>query len=283
MAIKKTVKKVKKIPTISQNVNKESSSHGKIGIILFFILLIINILLSVSILLTNSNTFDNSKINNMETKINAIDNFFRENVREYNTGSNTTGNSNSHSVKTDISADDDPFIGNANAKVTIIEFSDYQCPFCRKFWTESYSQLKVDYIDTGKIKYVFRDFPLGFHKGAIPAAIAGNCVREQLGNEGYFKYHDIVFTEQNKITQNTVNLDEKMILDFVSKVGGIDMTKFNTCFNDPSQKTEVEADLTAGAKAGVSGTPSFFINGKLLVGAQPYSVIKSEIEKALNN
>ena len=132
-----------------------------------------------------------------------------------------------------------------------------------------------------KIKYVFKDYPLNFHPGAIPAAIAANCVKEQSGNEGYFKFHDIAFTEQNKLGQGTVQFSEDDVKSWALQVSGVDETKFDTCYKDPKQKSEIDADFAQGSKAGVSGTPSFFINGKQLVGAQPYSVIKAEIEKAL--
>src|SRR3989344_7320374 len=90
-------------------------------------------------------------------------------------------------AKVEVSADDDPVLGDKNAPVTIIEFSDYQCPFCRKFWTEILPSIKSEYIDTGKVKFVYRDFPLtSIHPSAEPAAEATNCVREQGGDEAYF-------------------------------------------------------------------------------------------------
>jgi len=254
-------------------------------------LLIIQVIASIFIIfqlsnIDNSNT-QNEKIANIEKKVNSIDGFFKTNIPGYDsTGSNAPSNPGSNadapSQKIEITADDDPFLGNINAKVEVIEFSDYQCPFCRKYWAESYPQLKKDFIDTGKIKYVFRDFPLNFHPSAPLAAVAANCVREQKGNEGYFKFHDIAFTEQAKLGSGTVQFTEEDIFLWVNQIEGIDQTKFNTCYNDPAQIAEVEKDLADGAKAGVSGTPSFFINGKLIVGAQPYSVLKTEIENALN-
>jgi len=278
-------KSSKKTTTVSKTVS-EKPYHSQISMILVFGLLALNILLSVGILFNTmgTSTDHSTKIDNVESKVNAIDNFFRQNVQGYDTTGNTQVVADSNQApNVQVSADDDPFLGSATASVEVIEFSDYQCPFCRKYWTETYPQLKVDYIDTGKIKYVFRDFPLNFHAGAIPAAVAGNCIAEQLGNEGYFKFHDLAFTEQNKITPNTVDITETMILEWVSQISGLDQTKFDTCYNDPAQKTEVEADLADGVAAGVSGTPSFFINGNMLVGAQPYSVIKAEIEKALSS
>ena len=124
------------------------------------------------------------------------------------TGSNGSGSGPSTGItveqptqqsgKISASIDDDPFIGSEDAPVTIIEFSDYQCPFCRKFWTETLPLIKSEYIDTGKVKFVYRDFPLAsLHPMATPSAEAAECVRDVAGNDAaYFEYHD-------KIIKNT--------------------------------------------------------------------------------
>jgi len=278
----------------SNNDKRNNNPNNKFLLITILLLIAINLVISVGVLLNNSTQGQNydNKINNMNSKINAIDNFFRTNLQGYvpngnsdNTNSAPTPsnkNQNTNTNKVKVSADDDPWIGNKNAKVTVIEFSDYECPFCRKYFVETYPQVKKDFIDTGKIKYVFRDFPLSFHRGAPIAAVAANCVKEQQGNEGYFKFHDIAFSEQAKLGQNTIDFGKEDVLNWVKKVNNIDQEKFNTCLNDPKQKAEVDADIQAGIDAGVSGTPTFFINGQKIVGAQPYSVIKAAIEKALN-
>jgi protein-disulfide isomerase len=273
--MKANVKKTKQSP------KKENVKLIMIGIL---VVVVIQLIITISLILPKESISFDERVENIESKVNAIDNFFRSNVDGYDSQGSSVpspGTSTPPSQKVEVSDDDDPWLGNEDAKVTVIEFSDYQCPFCRKYWTESYPQLKEEYIDTGKIKYVFRDFPLNFHPGAPLAAVAGNCVREQLGNEAYFKYHDIVFSEQNKQGQGTVQFGEDEIMSWVDQIEGIDKSKFNTCYSDPSQKAEVDADFAAGAAAGVSGTPSFFINGETLVGAQPYSVIKATIERAL--
>ena len=92
-----------------------------------------------------------------------------------------------------VSVDDDPVLGNAAAPVTMIEFSDFQCPFCLKFWQETFPQIKQTYIDTGKVKFVYRDFPLSFHPGAMPAAQAANCANEQ---GKYWEMNDLIFKKQ---------------------------------------------------------------------------------------
>ena len=160
--------------------------------------------------------------------------------------------------------------GKKDAPVTIIEFSEYQCPFCKRFVDSTYPSIIKDYVDTGKVRYVFRDFPLGFHDQAKPAAMAAECA----GDQGkYWEYHDLLF--KNQASLSAANY-KKWAKDLK-----LDTTKFDACVDTNKYKAEVEKDFSDGQKAGVSGTPAFFINGKMISGAQPYSVFKTEIEAAL--
>ena len=179
--------------------------------------------------------------------------------------------------KVNVSADDDPFLGNKNAKVTIIEFSDFQCPFCRTFWRDTLSQLKKEYIDTDKIKFVYRDYPLGFHQGAKPAAEGAECARDQ---GKFWELHDKIFQEQDKQGQGTIQFSKSDVIKWAGQIR-LDMTKFNQCLDSGKYKAEVEKDFADGTAAGVSGTPTTFVNGRSLVGAQPYSSFKAIIEEEL--
>ncbi|GEM_PF-499467 len=170
----------------------------------------------------------------------------------------------------DVSVDDDPVLGNADAPVTIVEFSDYQCPFCSKFFTETEGQLRKDYVETGKVKLVYRDFPLEFHPEAEPAALAADCANEQ---GKFWEYHDLLFTNQAELSDANY---KKWAADL-----GLDTQKFNKCYKNLQYLDEVKKDLADGQKYGVSGTPAFFINGKMISGAQPYTVFQQEIEAAL--
>lgn len=172
---------------------------------------------------------------------------------------------------------DDPMLGNAKAKVTIVEFSDFQCPFCRTFWSNTYSQIKRDYIDTGKVRLVFRDYPLSFHEAARPSALAANCANEQ---GRFWSYHDAIFAEQAKKGQGTIAYGVTELKEWARQVG-MDMSRFIPCLDSAKYLSEVEQDVADGSAVGVSGTPSFFINGKLIVGAQPYSSFKALIDAAL--
>ncbi|HLD02845.1 MAG TPA: DsbA family protein, partial [Candidatus Nanoarchaeia archaeon] len=176
----------------------------------------------------------------------------------------------------DASADDDPAIGKDKAPITIIEFSDFQCPFCERFYSQTLPQVKANYIDTGKARLVYRDFPLSFHPNALPAAIAGECADEQ---GRFFEYHDMLFDNQAAWSPLS---DTKITFVGYAKALGMDEKKFETCLADPKIRAEVQADENDGTSYGVSGTPSFFINGRLLVGAQPYAAFQQAIEEELS-
>jgi len=175
----------------------------------------------------------------------------------------------------EVSLDDDAVKGDKNAPVTIVEFSDYECPFCGRYVIETLSQITKNYIETGKVKYVFRDFPLAFHANAKPAANAAECIREQGGDEMYFEYHDVLFSNQKELSIEKL---KEYATDF-----DIDQSKFASCVDEGKYDSEVAADFTEGGKYGVQGTPAFFINGMQFFGAQPYENFEAAIEAALAN
>lgn len=181
-----------------------------------------------------------------------------------------TQTSKTQTAKTKVSLDDDPSKGSDNAPVTIIEFSDYQCPYCARFWRDTLPQIEEEYIETGKVKFVYRDFPLGFHQYAQKAAEAAECADEQ-GN--YWDYHDKLFENQNAL--DTASLKQ------YAKDLGLDTAKFNDCLDSGKYASEVQKDFEDGQAAGVTGTPAFFINGQSVVGAQPFSAFKQVIDAEL--
>jgi len=180
-------------------------------------------------------------------------------------------------AKIDVSADDDPFLGDDDADITVIEFSDYQCPFCRTFWSQTLPQLKTDYIDTGKVKFVYRDYPLPFHPAAEISALAANCAGEQ---NKYWEMHDKLFSEQQKQGTGTITYGEAELKQWASQIG-LNSSKFNSCLDSKKYQSEVQKDLADGSSAGVNGTPTFFINGRMLVGAQPFSAFQTAIDAEL--
>ncbi|UCF48860.1 MAG: thioredoxin domain-containing protein [Myxococcales bacterium] len=165
-----------------------------------------------------------------------------------------------------------PTKGAAKAKVVIQEFSDFQCPFCSRV-NPTVAQVVKEYGD--KVQIVWRDYPLPFHKDAHPAAQAAREVFAQKGDKAFWAYHDLLFQNQKALSR--ANLEK-----FAEQVGGIDMKAFKAALDSGKHKAAVDADMAAVTKAGARiGTPSFFINGKLLQGAQPYPAFKAAIDAAL--
>ena len=165
-----------------------------------------------------------------------------------------------------------PRKGAAKAKVVIQEFSDFQCPFCSRV-NPTVAQVMKEYGD--KVQIIWRDYPLPFHKDAQPAAQAAREVFEQKGDKAFWAYHDLLFANQKAL--NRANLEK-----FAEQVGGINMKAFKAALDSGKHKAAVDADMAVVTKAGARiGTPSFFINGKLLQGAQPYAAFKVAIDEAL--
>jgi protein-disulfide isomerase len=168
-----------------------------------------------------------------------------------------------------VSVDDDPRLGPDDAPVTIIEFSDFQCPFCQKS-VPVLQELRRIYGD--KLRLVYRDFPGHNHASALPAAEASQCAREQ---GKFWEYHDLLFNRQAPGEP----------WDFVALAAELqlDAKAFSECFNSAQFRAEVDKDLQDGLRAGVTSTPTFFINGRPLVGFHPISEFQELIDQALQD
>lgn len=171
--------------------------------------------------------------------------------------------------------DDDPVMGDKNAPVTMIEFGDYQCPFCGRFWSQTLPQIKARYIDAGKLKFVYRDFPLtSIHPMAQPAAEAAECVRDAAkgSDDVYFKYHDKIFEGQQALSIENLK-------SWANELG----YNIDNCLNSGKFRSEVQKDLQDATSSGGQGTPYFLINGRPLSGAQPFAAFQQVIEAELNS
>lgn len=163
--------------------------------------------------------------------------------------------------------------GNSEAPVTIIEYSDFQCPFCSRFHP-TVQQILDDYPE--KIRWVYRHFPLDqIHAQARPAAEASECAWEQKGDDGFWEFTDLLFENQSR-------LGESLYKELAGNLG-FNMDQFNNCFSSRKYKDKVEADYQEGIKAGVRGTPGSFVNGKSIPGAVPYETLKAAVEGELAN
>lgn len=174
-----------------------------------------------------------------------------------------------------VSADDDPFQGAPDAPVTIIEFSDFQCPFCGRFFENTLPEIKRNYIDTGKVKFVYRDFPLeNIHPSANKAAEAANCASDQ---GKFWEYHDLLFANQPVWAAGNATVEFKKYASTL----GLDEVEFSQCLDSGKYTEEILKDLQDGLDAGVNGTPTLFINGVKVVGARSYDTFKEVIDAEL--
>lgn len=169
--------------------------------------------------------------------------------------------------------DQDHIRGNKSAPVTIVEFSDMQCPFCKRFHP-TVKQALQEYGD--KVRWVYKHFPLdSIHPEARPAAEASECVWEQKGDDGFWQFVDGVFENQNRIGSDLYRELAKQI--------GVNMNQFEQCVKNRKYQQKVENQYQEGILAGVRGTPGNFVNGYPLPGAVSYQTLKVAIEGALNN
>ncbi|MAS35488.1 MAG: hypothetical protein CL610_15865 [Anaerolineaceae bacterium] len=168
-------------------------------------------------------------------------------------------------ARVEVSADDDPAHGPADAPVVIIEFSDFNCPYCGRFARETLPLLRENY--DGRIRFVYRDFPI-LGDSSLQAAIAAECADDQ---GAFWDFHDLLFENQRGFNQEGfIRFSEELALDG---------EQFVACQNDPATRDEVIADYAEAERLGVSGTPTFFINGRRVVGAQPYEVFQGVIDE----
>jgi protein-disulfide isomerase len=169
-------------------------------------------------------------------------------------------------------------LGKTSAPVVVIEYTDLQCPFCQQFHNQAYAELKKNYIDTGKVLFLSRDFPLDFHPWARPAAVAARCA----GDQGKF------WELRHELIANADKLSKEMITQHAQDLK-LDMKKFQSCADSDFYTADINKQVAEGTAAGVSGTPSFVIgkveNGQLdgvrLVGAMPYATFDAKIQELL--
>lgn len=168
----------------------------------------------------------------------------------------------------EIPTDGEPSLGPEDAPITLVAFSDFECPYCQKWYAETWTQIQQNYGD--KVRLVYRDFPLPMHANAQPAAEAAACAFEQ---GKYWEFQDLIFN-------SGATLGDQTYQDFAQQLG-LDVESFKTCYESGRYRAEVEADRDWASELGVSSTPTFFVNGIALVGAQPFETFQQVIEMEL--
>lgn len=166
-------------------------------------------------------------------------------------------------------------LGEANAPVTVVEYGDFQCPFCGKFFKETEPALRENYIKTGKVKFIYRDFAF-LGQESTWAANAARCAGEQ---GKFWQYHDYLYGNQRGENQGAFSKNN--LKSFASALS-LDKEKFNTCLDSDKYLEEIKKETKAGGEAGVQGTPANFVNGVLYVGALPSSTFTKIIDDELS-
>jgi protein-disulfide isomerase len=168
-----------------------------------------------------------------------------------------------------------PIKGNTGAKVQIVEFADLRCPFCKQFFDQVESQLITDYVDTGKATFAFRSYAF-LGPASTLAANAAECANDQ---GKFWEFHDYMYKNQPDETDTSMFTNDS--LTSIAGQLGMDTTQFSDCLTNTKDSKNLSEDMSAASAAGVTGTPTLFINGTPVVGAQPYSAFKAAIDAAL--
>jgi len=169
--------------------------------------------------------------------------------------------------------DNTKVLGNPNATVTLTEYSDFECPFCARFATDTEPQIVTNYVDTGKVKIVYKEFPLPIHENAEKAAEAAECALDIGGQDSFWKLHDLMFQNNDLLTISNLK-------KFAGEIG-LNATQFSACLDSGATRGLVQADISEGTQLGIQGTPYFLVNGEAISGAQPYDVFKTAIDSKL--
>lgn len=193
-----------------------------------------------------------------------------------------SGNNNTASLTV---SDRDPVLGNEDAVVTVIVYADYQCPFCEKFFSDAEKKIRDEYVNTGKVKLVHRNytfidrFPGATGDESHLAAEAAECAREQ---GKFWDYHDALYVEEGKdAKENNGNLNKALFMRLAQNLS-LDTNKFQTCIDSRKYKTLIENDSEEAKNLGVESTPTVYINNVQIRGAQPYAQFKAAIDRALS-
>lgn len=187
-------------------------------------------------------------------------------------------------AKISIAVGDSPAMGSSSAAITMVEFSDFQCPFCGAFFSQTFPQVEKNYIDSGKIRFVFKNMPLtSIHPNALEAALAAQCANEQ---SKFWQYHDWLFTNQNSWVELN-DTDATMAFKQYASMLGLDTSSFDSCLDSKKYSSAVSKDAQDGATYGATGTPTFFIGNDqkgyvTISGAQPYSVFQQQLDLQLS-
>lgn len=178
------------------------------------------------------------------------------------------------SAPVEVSGGNLPFLGKEDAKVTIVEFGDFQCPFCKRFFEGTEAQIRKEYVDTGKVKFYWRDFAF-LGEESFDAAVAARCANDQ---GKFWAYHNLLF--KNQKGENEGQFNKENLKKWASQLK-LDRKKFDKCLDSNAHRQVVDRENEEARRVGVNGTPTVFVNGEAVVGAVPFAEFRKVIEKSL--
>lgn len=262
----------------TEDISKEAITINVQSLFIPFAIIIVGIMVSGALYFGLQNNNSAKKSDSTQVGNNQADD-------AANT-TDTTNDTPDEPTTATTSIDDDPVMGNReSAKVAIVEFADFECPYCKRHFEETFGDIKKKYIDTGKAIYVYRDLPLSFHDPAATSeALAAECVQDLAGDTIFYQYHDLIF---EKTQGNGSGVGGSNTLANLAAQVGVDKGSFTTCLKEEKFKDEVEKDSNDAQLASISGTPGFVIGllqddgtveGTIIRGAYPFS----EFERVLD-
>lgn len=260
MPAKKIVRKVK-LPSLSNLPKQIINTLAKLNIVYVLGGLLILASFLIGVLVTKVSYLENGVTSGTTTTVTGDD----------------SGSPQVPTGPVDVKEGHLPILGDKDAKVTIVEFSDFQCPFCESLWKDTLPQIKKDYIDTGKAKFAYRHYPLDFHANAQKAAEASECANDQ---GKFWEFHDKLFETQT-IWESLDAAKAKENFIASANTIGLNGAQLGECMDSGKFAEAVKEDLADGTTAGVQGTPATYINGLQISGAAPYEDFKTVIEQEL--
>lgn len=242
-----------------------------IGLLAVVIILLIVVLLTMS---SHQTTSDNSLLSEINEKVTRLDNFFQNNIPEYDAGPPQQLTPDNFPTVPRPSIENRPVKGNLDAPITLVEYSDFGCPFCERFFSQTYPRL-MDFVEDGTANFVYKHFPV---VGGENPALASACVFLEEGTEMFYEFHDRIFEEHAINRAGITSLSN--LREWAIELG-VDATNYDDCMDSTRAQELVQQDFQEAQRVGVTGTPSVVINDKLIVGACPISTFEQAIELEL--
>lgn len=239
-------------------------------VVILLVVVIVLLIISIFSGSTQSQGSDAQVLNDINEKVTRLDNFFRNNIPEYEDAPAQDLTPDNFPTIQPPSIENRPVKGNLDASITLVEFSDFGCPFCERFFTQTYPRL-MEFVDEGTINFVYKHFPV---VGGENPAISSACVFLEEGTDMFYDFHDKIFEEHARDRAGITSLTN--LREWAIELGA-DAASYDECMESGRGEQLVQEDFQTAQSVGVTGTPSVAINDKLIVGACPISTFEQAI------